>query len=485
MSKFQSYHTSHQSDPLGRQYLWDFEESTAHFLVVTLSPIQNILKKYEKQPLSSRDFYQKIIAEKRLHFVDGHQIFAILRAAYNKITQIPTNLFLNLETPAIYKDNVFIGIISSNELSEMYHSFGDALFFENVRDFLSPTSGRERTGRTTPNAEIMKTISTEPDKMLARNNGIVFGADKVEIGASERQLLLKNGSVVNGCQTTMCLTEYANEPSYVLIKVVVTSDAWDIAKSANYQNAVADIDLELARYLRPQLVKRAASTSGIQVDEGEKSAFQIIDEIYDRKIVYEETRLLYIGIFSRTPNNVFTSNYTELLLDLIDRLYRDDPYGETIFETLFTLQGVSQEGWQFAKATFTHEAYVEIFERFYGQENLAYRCFISILALCGTVNINITDRKTTDGLAEYERMKDFLMQAQNMLKNRKERFLRYYKYAVKLWMQEMQTDAEDIKIRQDMYRRSSRLSFKSMFRKLCMEADLDDWLREEDQKIQH
>ncbi len=46
----------------------------------------------------------------------------------------------------------------------------DALFFENIRDFIGPAKGRERVGRTAPNDEIIKTITTCPGKMIERNN---------------------------------------------------------------------------------------------------------------------------------------------------------------------------------------------------------------------------------------------------------------------------------------------------------------------------
>lgn len=483
VSNFQAYLTTHHSRLSGQQYQFNFDDQSPHFLLITLSRLKGILKRYEDREFASKDFYRQLVTESRLHFIDGNQILSILRAAHRKTSQLPANLILNLETPVIRKDNVFFGIIASTELRALYDQFGDALFFENIRDFLGPAKGRERVGRTTPNDEIIKTITICPDKMLERNNGIVFRADKVELGESDSQLRLSRGSVVNGCQTTMCLVEYAEHPSCVPVKVVQTSDSWDIAKAANYQNSVADIDLDLARNLRPQLAKRAATISGIQIDDGEKSAFQIIDEIYDRKVAYYETRLLYIGLFSRTPNNVFAANYTELMHDLIDRFYNEDPYGTKTFETLFALQGASQEGLREAKATFTHPEYAGMFKRLYREDSPSYRCFISVLALCGAINMNIAKREG-DGLAEYERMGKFLREAHAILENRKERFLKFYKHAVKIWMQEMPTDADDAEIRRDMSLISRGLKFTGIFRKLCMEADVDDWLREEEQQFQ-
>ncbi len=322
-------------------------------------------------------------------------------------------------------------------------------------------------GRTTPNLEIIKTIKNDPEKFLSRNNGLVFGAEFVEPGLNDRQLLLKNGSVVNGCQTTMCLVEYSEQGSFVVAKIVQTPDAWDITKSANYQTAVPDIDLELARYLRPQLVKRAAANIGVQIKDVEKSAFQIIDEIYDRKIAYSETRLLYIGLFSRTPNNVFAANYTELYQELIVNLYKNNVDEESIFELLFILQGLTQESLYESQNIFSNPAYSGMFERLYKEDSLSYRCFISILALCGAVTINIAERETTIE-KEVARVKLFLEKSETLLKSERAKFLKFHKLAIKLWMQGLLDEEDEAKLRRDMYVSSKRMSFTNMFRKFVL-----------------
>jgi len=470
ISKFQAYTTSGGREEEPR--LFDVTNRKYQFLLVTLSHLAGILDRYEKKEFASKTFYRQCVQDNRIRFIHGHQIFQILRATYSKLNHIPNNLELNFEAPCIQLGNVYIGILSGNELKALYAKFGDALFFENIRDFLGIQRHGEKLGRTTPNNEIIKTITRDPDKLLPRNNGIVFGAEKVELGATPSKLILNNASVVNGCQTTMCVVEFADKPSYVLAKVVQTDDAWDITKSANYQTSVPDIDLELARFLRPQLVKRAASHLGVQIANIESSAFQVIDQIYDRKVAYDETRLLYVGLFSRNPNNVFASNYTELVPELIKRVYQEPSYEEDVFETLFLLQGASQNGLKEAKTTFVNPSYAGIFERLFKDESLPYRCFLSVLALCGAVNMNIADRQA-DTDKEYLRMKDFLAQARNLLRNQPDRFAKFYKLAVKLWMQDILTDEDEAEVRRDMFVRSKRMNFTTMFRKICMEADLD------------
>nr|WP_290224574.1 AIPR family protein [Trichocoleus desertorum] len=472
ISKFQAFKASDKS----QLSLFDTDDTSTHFLLATLSPLTGILDKYKKQQYASKNFYERCVNENRIHFIDGYEILNLLKNAHGKLSQVPTNLTINFETPYIHKDDVYIGVISSFELKELHRKFGDALFFENVRDFLGVQTGVEKMGRTTPNLEIIKTIKNEPEKMLSRNNGLVLGAEKVEQGLEENQLILKNGSVVNGCQTTMCLVEYSEKSSFVLVKIVQTPDAWDITKSANYQTAVPDIDLELARYLRPQLVKRAAENFGVQLKDIERSAFQLIDEIYDRKVAYSETRLLYIGLLSRTPNNVFASNYTELFQDLIIGLYKNGVQEEEIFELLFLLQGISQESLNESKAIFSNPSYSNFFERLYKEDSLSYRSFLSILALCGTTNTNIVERET-DIAKEIARVKGFIERAGTTLKNDKDRFKQFHKLSIKLWMQDLLDDEDEAKVRRDMYLSSKKMNFNNMFRKLCIEADLGQSLQ--------
>src|ERR1019366_1851928 len=271
-----------------------------------------LLDRYGKRAFSSKPFFTKCQSEGRLMFIDGTSILSTLRVAFRKISELPDQLELRLGAPVIQKGDVFISVISGDELKRLYDQFGESLFFENVRDFLQVARGKDRPGRTTPNQEIVKTLTICPDRMLSRNNGIVFRAERVTLGDRTDLLHLSRGSIVNGCQTTMCIVQHSKEACFVPVKIVQTEDSWDVAKAANYQNSVFDIDLDLARNLRPQLVRRAANITGVRLDNKEESAFQIVDAIYDRRVAYEETRLFYIGLFSRSPNNLFAADYTEL-----------------------------------------------------------------------------------------------------------------------------------------------------------------------------
>src|SRR6266496_2482329 len=97
----------------------------------------------------------------------------------------------------------------------------------------------------------------------------------------------------------------------------------------------------------------------------------------------------------------------------------------------------------------------------------------SILALCGLVNINIAERKA-DTLQEYTRMTHFFSEAQKMLDNHKDAFLKCYLYSVKVWMHEMNVDAEPKEVQKNMNNRSRSLSFNSIYRNFCLERDMQE-----------
>jgi hypothetical protein len=241
-------------------------------------------------------------------------MLTILQTLYRKAYILSATIELESFEKWINVGGVYIGVLPGKDIADLYTEHGDAIFFENIRDFLGVTSGKkEQEGRETVNAKIIETIRDAAPKMLERNNGITFRAAHVT-KINETQITLEGAAVVNGCQTTMCLwhsREAINDDCFVSVKVVVTDDAWEVAKAANYQNAVAQIDLDLARYLRPQLIARAATKQGysIATDElDQENINSVLDSIHKKRIEYDEMKCLYLGLFSRKPNNLFADN---------------------------------------------------------------------------------------------------------------------------------------------------------------------------------
>lgn len=182
---------------------------------------------------------------------------------------------------------------------------------------------------------------------MSRNNGITFRAKTIE-HLDDITLKLEGASIVNGCQTTMSIVRCPSENNYVLVKVVQVEDAWDIAESANFQNEIKRIYLSMARYIRPQAIKSVASKTNVKFisSSEEASAFSILDTIYDNEITQEEVSSLFIGLFSREPNNVVEINYTALRTDIINKLYENDPKLEGILQILFKIHQITQKSAQ-------------------------------------------------------------------------------------------------------------------------------------------
>jgi hypothetical protein len=490
LSKFQAYEEDHLHPSSGVQLTINYDDPPPTFLVVTLSSLRTLLKKYESRSSASKSFYQQCCAEHRIHFIDGYDILSVLRTAYKNIVVAPYEFQMKLESPAVSKGNVFLGIISSDEIKRLYNEIGDALFFDNVRDFRGTTSqSQQRSGRTTPNDEIVRTLTESPEKMLERNNGVVFKAHMVSASDDLRVLTLTGGNLINGCQTSMCIVNAATTTCYVSIKVVQTSDAWDITKAANYQNSIDQIDLDIARSVRPQLLKRAGAFLGTHLTDRPLSAFQIIDDIYNQKVTYAEVRLLFIGVFSKDPNNVFEAHYRGLMQGLVEYFYEKDKYGTKVYEVLFTLQDAIEEGIENARKVYSNTYYASEYERLYEERSLTYRCYIGILAICAAINVNIAisdtnyegrqktkkadENERKDDVAEFERMEKFLEATLSFLQVQRKKFIEYYLYAVKVWMDAVSpVDAASLEVRVNMHTFSRNINFTNMFKKVCREADL-------------
>lgn len=151
------------------------------FAVITSSKMDTILDRYCKSALASKSYYEKLKSENRLKVLSGLEILKILQQLYRKSHLIPANISMESICDWVNIGNVYIGAIGGIELANLYRNFGDALFFENIRDFLGVTSGRVVTTRSTVNQEIISTINDEPQRMLSRNNGITFRAIEAEV----------------------------------------------------------------------------------------------------------------------------------------------------------------------------------------------------------------------------------------------------------------------------------------------------------------
>lgn len=434
MSKFQGYHKKHFTDKAGPLFahagISAGDEPNVCFQLVVGNNLDKIIQKYEESGFSSLQFYTQLRETKRLEIVDGSKLLELLRTAYRKANILPSDFELTFEADFIQKENVYIGILSGRELRRLHAQYGDALFYENLRNFLTSRSRPPSDTGTTVNEEIIKTVRYAPDQFLSRNNGIVFKAQDVE-PLGKHRLRLRESSVVNGCQTTMCIVGYTDDDNevFVIAKVVDTRQAWDIARAANLQNDVSRFELEIAQFLRPQLVNKAASHEGYRVI-GNESAFTLLDSIYQYEIMYEDLRALFVGIFSSTPNNIFDTNYLDLLSEVIAMFYENDPEGTRLLSVLFQIQQIANRSMQNLQDRMREkDITISTYQRFFKDNKAAYRSFFTLLASCSLSGIDLSQR-ISNPKTRYALVAEFLDKTLGIIHNNPQRFERYYRFAI-------------------------------------------------------
>jgi hypothetical protein len=492
VSKFEAY-AQERNQPLAQGSLdfggQQFKTTTATFMVVTASKLDVIIEKYEKSHLSSRAFYDRLVAEKRLTKVHGPAILSELQRLYSRSFVLPSDVKLESLPGWISHDNVHIGMVRARDIATLHTKYGDGLFFENIRDFLGPESGRRRReNRQSVNANIIETAKTEPTKMLARNNGVTFRAAGVE-RQGKTIVLVSGASIVNGCQTTMCLVHAGalDMDCYVPVKIVETADAWEVARAANYQNQVNQIDLDLARYLRPQLVQKAAGDLGYSLTSSEVANLtSVLDAIHQRRVDYDEVKALYLGLFSRKPNNLWEDNYTELRSDVMQRLYERNEQ-EEIFSTLFMLVTSGRVSLQRCEDVFKEQEYGHIFKRFHEQDRGKYRSYLAVMTTAGFLGENLQQRSDKSN-EEADRMIDVLRQIRAKMETEAKQFERAYMMAYQVLadvaLEAMHSagggSTGERVVLQEMHKRISGASFDGLYTRLRMRLDAERALRAED-----
>jgi len=154
----------------------------------------------------------------------------------------------------------------------------------------------------------------------------------------------------------------------------------------------------------------------------------VIDSIYQEEITEEEFKALFIGLFSGSPRNVLSVNYTEINMDVVDRLFSESKEDrETAYEILFSINQITQKGAREVEEALQDNAeLLDLFQRFWKENKPNYRAFLAILAACGCAK---TDIYSKPGRPTYEDMMDFLRRVQTVVDQRPKVFLRYYQLA--------------------------------------------------------
>ncbi|WP_157618955.1 AIPR family protein [Skermanella stibiiresistens] len=481
ISKFEAYEINLSKPPSqGQLFAGDQKKPHSTFVIIVSARIDGIMRRYLQCSMSSRKFYDKLVKSGRIFIIDGPRIHQILQTAYGKTFSLPSQICLSSTNQWIQCGSVWLGYLPAQELIDIYKKHGDALFFENIRDYLGRTSGKVAPDQPTVNEDISETIKNQPTKFLERNNGITFKAGEVK-PQNDRELILKEASIVNGCQTTMSLVEAKDSigECVVQVKIIESSDAWDVAKSANYQNTVDKIELDLAKFLRPQLVRMYASGAGVDLEDAQATtAIALLGGFYDGKIRYEEIRYLYIGIMSNSPNNVGDQLYTKLRSDLICGFADNLADQKLLMQTLFKTVTATRRAVERCEDLFGQEEYMNPFLRVFHDRKPKYRIFLAILSLCAHLRIDISAR-SDDPSKEFERMRCFVQGAQDLLDQNETGFIRTYARALNQFANEARsnTGGDDAKIKQYLSNLLKR-GFKSLYSTLIMSIDTESRLHQ-------
>lgn len=381
--------------------LWSDESPRFVYAIATASPLEGPLRAYRNSSLASRSFFEQLEAEDRLIRIDGQDLLQQLRRHYQRTYSSPDQVRLRAIAGWMTDGNVHVGFLRGDDLAAMYHDYGDGIFFENVRDFLGlPSSGSEDT----VNGRIYETVVTAPERMVERNNGITIrGSNATRDDQDENVLVIDGAGIVNGCQTTMCIVRGGDRASeaHVLTKVVVSDDAWDVARAANHQNEVSLRDLELARFLRPQLLRKAAADVGVSIDVAHATKdvnaddiAAFLDEVVAEHLNYEDVKYLFLGLFCRRPNQLFQDNYKRLRIEALDALLDlDGNETERLFETLFLLSRYGRRSMEEAGKTFT-EASERLLARLHTRSK--YLAYTTLLASAGCLDQSIGEPASDD-----------------------------------------------------------------------------------------
>jgi hypothetical protein len=456
------------------------------FMIITASKLEGIINAYTSSRLSSRPFWDKLRDERRLYIVDGPRILQRLQVLYAKSFLLPPEVTIQSKAGWLIDGPVFLGTISGQQLVSLYERHGDGLFFENIRDFLGTGTS---SSRDTVNSKIIETIVEAPSKMLERNNGITMRARSVR-QLDDATILIDGAAIVNGCQTTMCLVhckDDIDEELYVPVKVVTTEDAWQVARAANYQNVVRQIDLDLARYLRPQLLQKAAVDQGYGSGSVSTNISGLMSTLTETRINYDETKYLYLGLFSNTPSQLFEDNYTNLKSGVLEYLYEQAKGEDDIFTALFALVREAREAQLLCDQAYSGSDYAPMFKRLLDPDKPKYNAYLAILALAGALKQNLADKapSVTD---EGKRMIQLLDDTTLLLSTDKRRFQESYLFAYQVLaevaLESMSDEAGDIRVAQQMFKRVKDAAFNALYHKLRMRLDADAKLHHREEEEQ-
>lgn len=433
------------------------------FALVTMSDLHSsIVPRYKESKRVPATYFNSWLRENRLAIIDGPSIYNIFREQYVKTFAEPQTQVLHFVSKHIHFANVWFGILAASELRKIYESAKDSIFFENVRDFI---------GETDVNQEIARTITQTPERFLEMNNGIVFSTSKAtEI--DECTLQLDRASIVNGCQTTLTLVNTPSEKEpYLQVKVVEISqkkEGWEVTKAANFQNEVKRIDLELAMYIRPQIARRQGYVVGAPI--GGNNILDLLDIFNRQPVTWRNIRILFIGLFSKEPGNMFDVRWDLVENRLLMYHFQTEAQVQRVFNVVFDLHQAAERAVEKTRQAYTEDAeLVTLFSRLLGDTRAPYKQYLIILAICALTQTNIAERANglEEEIARMDRLLTAFQEALDKTPNLvDEAFLIGFEKAAGDALEDVRT-ADIEEVRRKMYNRiTKQAKFTNLFRQV-------------------
>lgn len=272
----------------------------------------------------------------QIYFHDIEDIFALYRSRSEKENPLVNEKIVLELTPGEYfvkKGNMpsVVATIKGRDLLTMYKKYGDSLFERNIRFYRGARKG-------SINAKIVDTIldDSERQNFWYYNNGISFVCQDfyVKDDVNSPVLEVRGFQVINGCQTTVCLSEakqraqgWENMPKEVEVVVrfikapVKAVDL--ITLYTNSQNPVKEIQLksndplqkrlkeELAQYSPPHFYSiKEGDLQKLSAGERRNFGGRIIEMAEAAQAIYSFTT--DPAFARRWRNRLFTEKYYEL-----------------------------------------------------------------------------------------------------------------------------------------------------------------------------
>lgn len=257
------------------------------------------------------------------------------------------------------------------------------------------------------------------------------------------------------------------EDYYVAVKVVSTDRGWDVTRSANRQNEIGKLELQIAEFLRPQRIKKVAASKGIAIDSAD-NAISVLNAVYKKSVIYDDMRALFIGLFSRDPVNLFESGEEAILTEVLSKFYEYDREGEQLFDNLFTIQlaasnaisDVAKQIEEISQTSKGNSLSHDIYQRFFKENINSYRAYLTLLASCAACGIDISEQGTID--MRFTQRKNFMNDTITVIENSIEVFNIYYEEAFKQIVSSTPKDIDVSDIKQRLWSHMKKQKFSRL-----------------------